>query len=158
MTVALNYEGFGKLTLHTYPGEKFVWDDPKMLLVLSGERHGVFRVYPILGVTFLAGVLSARSRNAALGLAVVLATYTVLYGYWWTWQLACGFGHRGFVEVVPFAVPVLALALNSMPRLVGGLIALVGCAAVAYTVIQMWQYWQNRPFIPFPELLSAIVP
>ena len=62
ITLALNYTMFGKLTFNTYPTEKFNWNDGMMLHVLAVERHGVFRIYPILGVAVIAGLLTRRSR------------------------------------------------------------------------------------------------
>jgi hypothetical protein len=157
VTLAVNYEMFGRLTLHTYPGEGFVWDDPHLLQVLTGERYGLLRLYPILGATVLAGLIAPRSRGWAIGLVLVLAAYTALYGYWWTWHLASGFGHRGFVEVVPLAIPVLALALSSLPRPAAWGAILLGGAATAYSLIQMWEYWHDRPYIPLRELIGAVM-
>jgi hypothetical protein len=148
---------FGKLTLNTYPGEGFVWDDPKMLLVLAGEQHGLFRLYPVLGVTVLAGLIAPRSRGATAVLILALAAYTVLYGHWWTWHLASGFGHRGFVEVVPLSIPVLALALASLPRWAAWSVTVLGSATTIHTLIQMGQYWHNRPFISLWELIRIVM-
>jgi hypothetical protein len=157
-TLAVNYEMFGRLTLNTYPGEKFHWDDPHMLLVLGGERHGLFRLYPVLGVAILGGLAASRTRLATVGLVLLIGAYTVLYGHWWTWHLACGFGHRGFVDLVPFALPVLAAALGSLPRWLSWPFTLLGCLAAAYTVVQMLQYWRNHPYIPLAELIAFVTP
>lgn len=157
MTLTLNYEMFGKLTLNTYSGERFVWDDPKMLLVLTGECYGLFSLYPVLGLTVFAGLIAPGSRGVAVRLILALAAYTVLYGHWWAWHLANGFGHRGFVEVVPFAVTVLALALASLPRPAAWGVTAIGSATTIYTLIQMWQYWHNQPFIPLGELIGVVM-
>jgi hypothetical protein len=146
ITLAVNYEMFGRLTFHTYPGEEFHWNDPHVLLVLFGEDQGLFRIYPVVAVAVVAPMIARRTRLAALGLIGVLAAYTVLYGHWWSWHLGCGFGHRGFVEAVPFAVPVLAKALASLSR--RGAIAFVGVGGVAtvYTLVHMSMYWGQREF------------
>jgi hypothetical protein len=154
-TLAVNYAMFGRLTLHTYSGERFVWGDPKLLLVLSGENHGLFRLYPVLGVTIVVGLIAPCSRWWTIGLVLAIAAYTVLYGHWWTWHLASGFGHRGFVELVPLAVPALALALGSLrPPAAWGTMVLGG-AATAYTLNQMWQYWHDRPYLSLGQMLAA---
>ena len=159
LTLVLNYEMFGTLTLHTYPGEGFVWDDPKMLLVMIDEQYGVFRSYPILGVTVLAGLMARRapalSRRAGSRARRVYRRFTATGGRG-TWS--SGFGHRGFVEVVPLAIPVLALALSSLPRCCRKGRRGPGRRRMTYTVVQMWQYWHNRPFAPLPELFSAVFP
>jgi hypothetical protein len=158
LTLALNHYMLGRYTLNTYLTEGFAWDDPKLLLVLYGERWGLFRIYPTLAIAVLAGLIAPRARVAAACLVVLIVLYTVLYGFWSLWQLGDGFGHRGFVETVPFAVPVLALALASLPRAVSIALTFVGALATAYTVVQMWQYWNFRPFIPLAELIAIVTP
>lgn len=157
ITLALNYTMFGRLTFNTYPTEKFNWNDGMMLHVLIAESHGVFRIYPMLGVAVITGLLTRRSRLMTGGLVLVITAYTVLYGHWWEWHLGSGFGHRGFVEVVPLAIPVFAVALAALPRWFSHAVVLVGCAAVAYALVLMWQYWHNREYIPLPQLLSALI-
>ncbi len=145
-TLAVNYQMFGRLTLHTYPGEEFHWNDPYMFSVLFGEDQGLFCCYPVFAVAVVAPLVARRTRGAALGLIGVLAAYTVLYGHWWSWHLGCGFGHRGFVEAVPFAVPVLAQALAALPRRGAVTFTVLGAAAVVYTLFHMCCYWGERAY------------
>lgn len=144
VTLAVNREMFGRFTFYTYPGEEFHWNDPHVLLVLGGEKHGLFRYYPVMAVALLAPLVARGTRLAALGLLGVVAAYVVLYGHWWSWHLGDGFGHRGFLEAVPFAVPVLAKALSSMSRRVAITFTVLGAAATIYTIVQTCLYWGGR--------------
>jgi hypothetical protein len=154
ITLSLNYMMFDRIILHTYTNEHFTWDNPNMLKVLGGERHGAFRLYPVLAIPILAGLLARGTRLAAVWLLAVYAAYTVLYGHWWTWHLACGFGHRGFVDLVPFAFPVMAVAFSRMPRYLSIPLAILAIAAAYYTSIQMYQYWLGEPYIPLAEMFE----
>ena len=146
VTLAVNHQMFGRLTFHTYPGEEFHWNDPHLLDVLFDADQGLFTAYPVFAVALLAPLVARGTRAAALGLAGVVAAYTVLYGHWWSWHLGGGFGHRGFVEAVPFAVPVLAKALASLPRRVAIAFAVIGSVATVYTVVLMCHYWGLRAY------------
>ncbi len=152
VTLALNYAMFGRVTLHTYTGESFKWDEPNMLNVLGGAKFGVFRMFPVLAIPVLAGLMARGTRLAVLWLVAVYAAYTVLYGHWWTWHLACGFGHRGFVDLVPFAAPVMAVALSRLPRYLSVPVLALAVAVVGYTMIQMYQYWNNRGYLTLAEI------
>jgi hypothetical protein len=146
VTFAINYAMFQRLTLHTYTGESFVWHESNMRRVLGGQLWGVFRIYPMLGIALIAGFVAKPTRYAALWLAGIVAAYTFVYGHWWTWHLSYGFGHRGFVEMIPFAIPVFAVALNALPRATVGSLAALGGIATAYTLHQMLRYWDDQPF------------
>lgn len=146
VTLAVNSQMFGRLTFDTYPGEEFHWNDPRHLLVLFGKEQGLLCSYPVIGLAVLAALITRPTRIAALGVLLVIAAYTVLYGYWWNWHLGCGFGHRGFVEVVPLLVPVLAKSLAAVSR--RGAIAFIVPALVAtgYTLVEMCFYWGARSY------------
>lgn len=148
LTLAVNHQMFGRATFHTYPGEEFHWNDPHMGLVLGGPKNGLLRFYPVLAVAAGAGLAARRARGGALLLLAAGAAYVVLYGHWWTWSLGVGFGHRGFVELVPFAVPVLAAALAALPRPAARGFAALALLAALYTVVRMALYWGWRAYRP----------
>ena len=141
ITLGVNYEMLGHLTLNTYTGEKFNWHDSNMGHVLGGVSSGLFRYYPVLAVVLIVSFLPCQTRLAALGLLGVFAAYTVIYGHWWSWHLGSGFGHRGFVEAVPLVVPVLGKTLSSIPRRTAIIITALGSVLMLHTLIQMGNYW-----------------
>ncbi len=147
--LGLNAYMFGRFTLNSYPGEEFLWNRPMMLSVLVSENQGLVPYYPVMAVVVLVGLVARPSRPAAVGLLLLILAFATLYGYWWSWTLGQGFGHRGFVDLVPFAVPVLATALTHLagrwPQVTRA-VALVCLGLTGLTVGLMADYWYwNMP-------------
>lgn len=144
LTVALNAYMFGHVTLNSYPGEEFVWDRPMTLSVLISAEHGLLTYSPILALVLVVGLVAKPTRRAAAGFALLVLAYAVLYGYWWSWHLGDGFGHRGFVELTPFAVPIFAAALGHLAGKrpwAARVVALACAVAAGVTLALMGVYW-----------------
>jgi hypothetical protein len=135
---------FGRVTLNSYPGEEFLWNRPMMFSVLMSDHQGLLPYYPVLAVVILVGLIARPSRLAAAGFLLLVLAFAALYGYWWSWHLGQGFGHRGFVDLVPFAVPLFATALTHLsshwPRATRG-IAVVCIGLTGLTIGLMVNYW-----------------
>lgn len=144
--VALNSLAHGRLTLSSYSNEAFLWDRPMMLSVLVSYERGLFVYYPLLAFVPLLGLVTRRARWGAVSLLLILTFYAALYGYWHSWMLGAGFGHRGFVEFVPAAMPVLAVALQALPRVLRVVAGAVVVILTAATVVLMIGYWSE--FLP----------
>ena len=140
--LGLNFVMFGTPTLNSYPGESFLWDRPMILSVLFSPLFGLVPYYPVLPAVVLIGLTVVPVRRAAAGLGLLILGYAALYGFWWSWHLGKGFGHRGFVDLVPFAVPVLAAALAHLPRHTALLVAAACLAMVAISVVKMVGCWR----------------
>jgi hypothetical protein len=104
------------LMFSSYGNEHFRFDRPMLLSVLTSYERGLFTYYPVLAVGFTTGMLVKRTRAATLWCALIFVGYAALYGFWDSWQLGLGFGHRGFVEFTPFIIVVLASASSELPR------------------------------------------
>jgi hypothetical protein len=141
--VAYNSAAHGRLVLSSYQGERFVWDRPMVLSVLVSYERGLFTYYPVLGVVVCAALLVRRTRRAAAWYALVLLAFAVLYGFWWSWPLGMGFGHRGFVELTPLAVMLFAYALDELR---GRWRYAIGGSAIMATLLTlqlMLGYWRG---------------
>ena len=77
-------------------------------------------------------------------MALLVLAYGTLYGFWHNWKLGHGFGHRGFVDLVPFLVPVLALALDRLGDVWRRLVLSSSVPAVALTLLVMVGYWTEQ--------------
>lgn len=143
--VQLAYNRFatGSLTLSSYGAERFLFDRPRQQSVLLSYERGLFTWYPVLAVGFVGLLLTAGGRRVACFALLLVVPLVVLYGFWSSWYLGGGFGHRGFVEVVPALVIAFALGLDELRgrarRLVtGGMVV-----ATLVTISLMAGYWRS---------------
>jgi hypothetical protein len=150
--IAINSHAHHRLAISSYSEEHFIWDRPMFWSVLTSYNHGVFLYYPILAVIVVGGLICRASRRPTLVFALVLTAYVVLYGYWYSWWLERGFGHRGFVDIAPLGIPILALALSRTRRIVRLLLVVATLASIAVTLEMMAGYWSGS--LP-PEFISG---
>jgi hypothetical protein len=142
--LAINYNAFGRLQLSSYGQESFDFSRCMLGEVMFSYERGLFTYYPICLVALLAGFLTRQTRRLTLGVTLLVLAYGTLYGFWHNWKLGHGFGHRGFVDMVPFLVPVLALALNRLSDVWRRLILSCSVPAVALTLLVMVGYWTEQ--------------
>jgi len=142
--LALNSHAHGRLALSSYGAEAFVWDRPMTASVLFSYERGLFVYYPVFALALALGLWARRTRAAAVGLAAVVIVYAGLYGYWHSWRLGAGFGHRGFVEFAPAAALVLAGGLDAGGRVARRVAAGVCGVCVLASACLMGGYWCGR--------------
>lgn len=143
LQVAYNRAAFHIWTLFSYRGESLGGSGWHQWDVMFSPTKGLFTWYPILALAIVA-MIAARAR-AALALTVAaIVPFVLLYGSWHVWTLAGGFGHRGFVDLVPVFTITFAVALSRLPspwrRAVTGLAAL----ATLFTMGVMVAYWRGH--------------
>jgi len=115
-------------------GPKIRLTDPQVVLTLFSSRNGLLAMTPILYVSLL-GLIGFTRRNVAVGLALCLATATMIWFNasvqdWWG---SDGFGGRRFDGIIPIATIGLAASLDVLRRwialrpqwIVGGAAALL---------------------------------
>jgi hypothetical protein len=138
-----NYYARGRFTLSSYGEERFLWNHPEQLSVLFSYDRGLFNYYPVVGLVLLCVWAVRRLRILAAGFGVLLLCYVILYGFWYSWQLGSGFGHRGFVELMPLGMVLFAASLGDLSprrRRYAGVMALL---CTAFTVAFMVRYWKG---------------
>ncbi len=137
----------GRLSLWSYGEEQFVLNRPMAHKVLLSYERGLFTYYPVLALVLAAALAARRTRLAALWISGTWMAYAVLYGFWHEWYLGGGFGHRGFVELMPAAIVLFAAAWDSLPRWSRGPVALLSACCVGVTLQLMTGYWRGSfPF------------
>ena len=142
LQVAYNSWAIGRLTLVSY-GEPFVWRRPMVLAVVASYERGLLSYYPIVAVALLAALACRATRRAAAAFSGLLLAYALLYGFWWSWMLGGGFGHRGFVDVMPVLIPLFAVALGRLSTSWRAPAVVVSVLAVFVTVELMAGYWRR---------------
>lgn len=134
---------FGDWRISSYAGEEFHWSQLKQSHVLFSTRRGVFLWSPVMALALAA---IAYTRQWTMLATVVLATVTlaVIYGAWQFWDLAGGFGHRGFVEVVPLYAAGLGVALTRVSRRMRVAGSAAAGALALVTLGLMRGYWSGE--------------
>jgi hypothetical protein len=133
----------GAWTLSSYGQEPFTigaFHEPGVLL--SYDR-GLFVWYPVLGVMLGVALWRRPSRQWGIVGAVLVAVLTALYGSWHSWDLGGGFGHRGFVDVVPFLIVAGGVGLSTLGKF--SRTVMIGAIAICAlaTVELMAGYWDG---------------
>ena len=152
--LGLNAHAHGRLVLSSYGGERFLLDRPMTLSVLFSAKKGLFAYYPVLAVVLAGGLLTRRTRPATALYAGLLLLFAGVYGCWHSWWLGGGFGHRGFVELVPLAVPLFAATLADAGRLRRVVLLLAAGASLLVTLRLMAGYWLGD--LPFEDVTPAV--
>ncbi len=101
-----NNYAFQSWGMDSYQNERFMyWRNPRILEVLFAPNNGLFLYAPVLLILLVLVVLSLRKLKKIAHLPIfLLIVYTMMYGSWWSYMLGCGFGHRGFVDILPIYI------------------------------------------------------
>ncbi len=145
--IAYNVLATGTMTLSSYGTERFIWSRPMWAAVLLSYERGVFTYYPVLAVALVAGLIVRRTRRASLLMCGLFLLVAGIYGFWASWYLGGGFGHRGFVEFTPAVALLLGVALQGMRPRARTAITAACLMATCMTTHLMWGYWQRT--LPF---------
>jgi hypothetical protein len=137
------YWATARLSLSSYGNEGFLFDSPMQAAVFFSYQRGLFLWYPVVAVFVGAALIVRQTRWIALIVVALFAAYGTVYGFWHSWFLGGGFGYRGFVELVPLAAIVGAVALSrvSSPAAVGLIAVMVVLSAS--TISLMLGYWRG---------------
>jgi hypothetical protein len=141
MLMAYNRYAAGHFTASSYGQLGFLLDRPMQLPLLLSYERGLLTYYPVTAFVLIAGSAVAATRRAALFFTILISVYAGMYGFWYHWPLGQGFGHRGFVELMPVAIVLFAVALSRLqPRLQRTVLAL-SFVCVFATLELMVGYW-----------------
>lgn len=154
LQLAYNTYASGGPAVSSYGSEHFLWSRPMIGSVLVSYERGVITYYPVLALAVLTGLAVRPTRRAAAHFLVTGLALAGVYGFWHSWYLGGGFGHRGFVELAPAATLLIAGSLSHLPRS-AGIVATALCALCVYVTMQtMWGYWQGT--FPFEHATSHL--
>lgn len=144
--LAYNRYATGEWRLSSYGNEPFLLDRPMQRSVLLSYERGLLTWYPVVGVALVAGLAVRRARPWALTVLACVLVLTTLYGFWFSWMLGGGFGHRGFVELAPLVFLPLAGALDAASGRARRVVLAATVACVAATASLMLGYWSGAIF------------
>jgi hypothetical protein len=152
--VAYNYYVHRTFMINSYGSEAFLFERPMQSEVLLSYERGLLTYQPIYALAVLCGLLVPGARAWGGLLLATVAAYVVLYGYWHSWMLGGGMGHRGFVELAPIVAIALGLAASSLSLSQFTTVAMMGAACTLITLSVMIGYWAGT--YPFGGATSGI--
>jgi hypothetical protein len=137
------YWATGRISLSSYGEEHFLLDRPMQVAVFFSYEKGLLVWYPVIAVLVGVAIIVRTTRWAAVMVIALALAYGTVYGFWYSWLLGGGFGHRGFVDLVPLIAIVGAVALSRLPRraAIGSIVVMV--LLTAGTVSLMLGYWRG---------------
>lgn len=138
----------GSPILWSYTGEGFYWTHPVPHRVLFSFRNGAF-IYSPIALIGLTGLLLVWKKDKFSALSGLLYFGLNLYiiSAWWTYYYGGGFGHRAMSEHFVFAIILLGIVLDKIPKLksIPTYIALVPLGLLS--VFQGYQ--MNKGILPY---------
>jgi hypothetical protein len=149
LALQLGYNYFSQRTfvVSSYGAETFLWDRPMQGAVLVSYERGLLCYQPLFGLAVLSGLAVRAARSWTWLLLGLIGAYVVLYGYWDSWMLGGGMGHRGFVELAPLVAVVLGVAWNRLHAAPLLLATILGSLCTLVTLCVMIGYWNGTfPF------------
>lgn len=142
----------GSPVVWSYNQEGFNFLSPEIFNVLFSYRKGLFVFSPILFVS-LFGIAAGlkRRREEFTWLLVFLGATTWVISSWWMWFYGGSFGHRAFIEYIPFFAVGLAYLLQYGWGLIRPVLVVILCLLLTgISLIQTYQYETN--ILPFDGL------
>lgn len=144
--LALYYEATGRWIVSSYGDLTFNFASPHLWGVLFSVQKGLFFWSPLL-LAAVAGFVLARTetRPFALAALVIFAADAYLIASWWDWQFGGSYGHRGFIDLLPFfAIGLAGFYAWSARTGTRTMVAAVATAALVFlSLFQMLQYWNG---------------
>jgi hypothetical protein len=143
LQLAYNRWSSGHWALSSYGQESLKLSHLKEGPVLLSYERGLFTWYPAMLVLLVAALVRRQARGWGLVAAAAIGGLAIVYGSWHSWPLGGGFGHRGFVEVVPLVAVAGAYAMEGLRSraAVPALAVLMLCMFA--TVQLMAGYWRR---------------
>jgi hypothetical protein len=94
----------GNWLVYSYGNEGFHnWHAPKMLSVLFSVQNGWLVYSPMMVFTLWGlGLMLYKKALNGLFIAVLLLIATYTFGSWWAWWFGGAYGHRCFIDFLPF--------------------------------------------------------
>ena len=147
LQVSYNFYVHNALMFSTYGEESFLFDRPMQDAVLLSYERGLLTYQPIFGLAAVCALATRSARGWGWLLLGSIVAYVTLYGYWHSWMLGGGMGHRGFVELAPLVSISLGLVWRDAPGRWLSIHTTFGAFCTMVTVSIMLGYWAGTyPF------------
>ncbi len=153
---------FGDWFAYSYNDERFLyWFNPKLARVWFAPANGLVLYSPIY-LIFVIGLWQYWKINKLQtgAIAFLFLSISYLYASWWTPGLGCGYGHRGFIEFLPFfSIPIIFSLKQFKHKWFIGISAIIGTLYIVVLVLFQYKYdgcWYGNGYWDWQELLLIL--
>lgn len=133
----------GDWVVYSYNGEKFFFNNPKILDFLIGFRKGWFIYTPIM----IVGIIGLFTKSKALlkvrwSIVMILILAVYILSSWWCWWFGGGLGSRSMIDYYAFiAIPFAAAIFHFMhKKYINVLLASFLLITTAYNLVLQRKY------------------
>ena len=114
--IIYNFYLSGSPFFYSYQNEKFIYlFNPKIKEVLFAFENGwitnnPIHIFSLIGI----GIYYKIQPKISVGILLIFIFCAYLYASWWSYELGCAYGHRGFVDIYPFAAISLTAIIQEI--------------------------------------------
>jgi hypothetical protein len=144
--LAIYHTATNQFIVSSYGDLTFNFSSPHLWGVLFSVQKGLFFWSPLLLAAIAGFFLNPQpTRSFALATALIFAADAYLIASWWDWQFGASYGHRGFIDLLPFFAVGLAgfYAWAAERRVRARTVAIATSVLVFLSIFQMLQYWNG---------------
>lgn len=160
LQLVYNQYAFGSFSVSGYQNESFSnWNNIKLFELWFAPGNGALLYSPSLLLALCASLYYAPKEKTLLYFTGLFITISLLYAAWWTPQLGCGFGNRGFTEFLVFFSITLALFIKNNSGSMNKFTTIVGVVFTVYLFILQWNFdgcWYGNSLWDWEEYFSLI--
>lgn len=140
----------------SYPGEKFDFLHPHLLLGMFSFNNGWLTYTPIMGLALIGVGLLWRQRREWFWLLITYLPLHVLISYsWWCWWYMDSVGSRTMVQAYPVLTLPLGMCLHVLWQQ-GQLVRVATTLAIGFCLwLTIFQTWQVRQGIYVSEYMNS---
>lgn len=141
------YIATGRWVTNSYTGYPFDFLHPHLLdSLFSFYPQGLLPYAPVLALALIGlGIAWVRRRDIALPVTAAFVPFWYLISSWYDWSYSAGFGHRGFIDILPLLALPMAYFFSLMrTRAMRVAATCLAGALTAVTCALMLAYWQYR--------------
>lgn len=112
-----NQYAYGKIIADGYVNEGFSnLMNMNIVRLWFAPHNGVFIYSPILLFVWLGVIIGSYKNRFVLLFIVYFMIISLTYAAWWSPELGCGFGHRGFTEHLAFFAFPISTCIKRIPK------------------------------------------
>lgn len=141
LQLVYNQYAFGSFSVSGYENESFSnWNNIKLFELWFAPGNGALLYSPTILIAVVSATFYFKRDKTLLYFVGLFMAISLLYAAWWTPQLGCGFGNRGFTEFLVFFSIPLALLIKNTSSKMNKFTTVVGVVFTVYLFILQWNF------------------